>query len=122
MKISIKAIKCLIKDKNWPDELNLKRQNRLFWKKIKIRPTIKVHENINQAIGKTTNWEEIDINIKTILNENFKEYIRGLDVTNFNGANTFYKIAKSILKPKMGKFVKGIKINDVIYLGKKRIN
>ena len=116
IKISNKAIKCLIKDKNWPDELNLKKQNRLFWKKIKIEPTIKVHENINQAIGKTTNWEEIDINIKTILNENFKEYIRDLNVTNFNGANTFYKIAKSILKPKMDKFVKGIKINDAIYL------
>ena len=69
---------------------------------------------------KTTNWEKIDINIKTILNENFKEYIRGLNVTNFNGANTFYKIAKSILKPKMGKSVKGIKINDVIYLGEEK--
>ena len=58
MKISSKAIKCLIKDKNWSDELNLKKQNRLFWKKIKIRPTIKVHENINQAIGKNNKLGE----------------------------------------------------------------
>ena len=44
-----------------------------------------------------------------LLNEIFQKYISGLEIENFEDTKEFYKIAKAMIMPKGGNFVKGIK-------------
>ena len=64
---------------------------------------------MDEIWNRQTNWAEKEINIKTLLNENFKNYISGLDIDNFRDAQNFYQIAKAMIKPKRGKIERVLK-------------
>ena len=57
--------------------------------------------------------------MRTLRNENFKEYIKNLDLWKTNDESKFYKIINSLIKYKnKGKLSKGIKDKEVIAYGK----
>ena len=66
-------------------------------------------------------WTDKEINIKMLLNEIFQKYISGLGIEKFNDTRAFYKIAKAMIKPKGGIFVKGIKEGDIIHIDKDKV-
>ena len=57
--------------------------------------------------------------MRTLRNENFKEYIKNQDLWKTNDSSKFYKIINSLLNYKnKEKLVKGIKDKEVIVYGK----
>ena len=75
-----------------------------------------MRKDLDEIWNRQINWAEKEINIKTLLNENFKNYISGLDIDNFRDPQNFYQKVKAMIKPKRGKIVKGIKEVDFIHM------
>ena len=114
--INKNQIEKLITTDSWPLISNPRDQRKLFWSITKLRPNIKLRKDLDEIWNRQTNWAEKEINIKTLLNENFKNYISGLDIDSFRDAQNFYQIAKAMIKPKRGKIAKGIKEGDIIHM------
>ena len=117
--IGAKEVDEILKNKQWPTNTQPQKLKELLQTRQIIRPIIKLQKQANKIFNKKYNWESKEINLRTLRNENFKEYIKNLDLWKTNDASKFYKIINSLIKYKnKGKLVKGIKDKEVIVYGK----
>ena len=109
-----------MKNKNWPTKADPAKIKRIFQERITIRPTVKLQEKANIIFSTRQEWESKEISLKTLWNENFKEYVKDLDLYRKTDSKKFYQIIQSFLKYKnKGKLVKGINEGDrVIYVAR----
>ena len=77
-----------------------------------------MYSKIKEVFKWLESWEDKEINIKTLQNEGFKNYVKDLDLFIDRDKKKFYKIIKSLIKNKKGKFVNGIKVWETILTGK----
>ena len=111
----------LMENWDWPSTIDLPKTKQLVQKSRLFRPTIKIQESANKVFSNKENWENKEINIKTLLNENFREYVRNLDLWRTKDSKKFYKILQSLIRYKSkGKIVKGINEKGTILYGKSK--
>ena len=117
--IGAKEVDEILKNKQWSTNTQPQKLKELLQTRQIIIPTIKLQKQANKIFNKEYNWESKEINLRTLRNENFKEYIKNLDLWKTNDASKFYKIINSLIKYKnKGKLVKGIKNKEAIVYGK----
>ena len=101
---------------NWPNEFR-KDTKDIFVKRTIIRSVIKLQENSNQIMNENTKWEEKNIKLNDLRNQDFKNTLKSLNTYNKTDKEKFFKIINNILKFKIrGKLAKGIKTEEgIIY-------
>ena len=110
-------IKALI-DSDWPNK-QINSKDCIFNRKLTLRPVIKIQEKADQIFKQDTDWSEKSIKLSNLLNIEFQNYIKKLNLENHNDKKQFYRILNSIIKYKnKGKIVRGIRTEDGIKFGK----
>ena len=115
------TIKQIMENKHWPTITEPLKTKQLLQQNMIFRPTIKLQNNANKIFSQKWDWNLKEMNLKTLWNESFREYVRNLDLWRTKDSAKFYKIIQSIIKYKgRGKLVKGINKDGIIIYGKFR--
>ena len=113
---NIKRIRKLLSINNWPTN-KVEGEEFIYYERRVIRPTVmkkeqyKVFENIKD-------WESKELELKTLANEQFREYMKGLDLALENDVKIFYKILNSLTKYRVKNYIAaGVTVRNEILLG-----
>ena len=110
-----------MQNKEWPTITDLPKTKQLVKKSKIFRSTIKFQESANKIFSQNWNWELKEINLRTLWNTNFTEYVKNEDLWRTKDSSKFYKILQSLIKYKSkGKLLKGINEDDTILYWKLR--
>jgi hypothetical protein len=104
-------------NKEWPKFSIGKADKRKMYSKKVIRPT--VHTKQHFILHSNLKWEEKEIGIKELLNSNFRNYVKSMDLNRQQDCKAFYKILNSLLQYKNTlNMVKGIRKENEILRGR----
>ena len=101
----------------WPTSTNKGNNYRIIYKKIWIRPTIKIQDKINEVLNRNDFVENKVIDIKRIWSEDFRDFVKSLDLYKRTDIMKFYKTMNALLNYReKWKIVNGIKVGNEIFL------
>ena len=119
---SVNTINKILDNKQWPTiRISNEEATRILIKKHTVRPTIKIQSQANKIFTSGKDWSQVEIGIKELRSQSFKEYTKSLNTWRKEDAAKFYQILNSLLKYKTKKlFVKGMRDKDGICYGKNK--
>ena len=102
----------------WTTSTNKENNHRIIYKKMWIRPTIKIQGKINEVLNRNDFVENKVIDIKKIWSEEFRDFVKSLDLYKRTDIMKFYKTMNALLNYRgKWKIVKGIKVgNEILWM------
>ena len=96
--ISKDIIKNTLESPGWPTMTNNKKNKQLLYNNNNIRPTIKLQDKANKILRSEISAESKQISIRQAWTEEFREYIKSIDLSRKQDISRFYKIINSLIQ------------------------
>ena len=90
----------ILSNREWETSTNKENNHRIIYKKIWIRPTIKIHDKINEVLNRNDFVENKVIDIKKIWSKEFRDFVKSLDLYKRTDIMKFYKTMNALLNYK----------------------
>ena len=90
------VLKNTLESPDWPTITNNKNNKQLLFNNIKIRPTIKIQDKANKILQSELSTELKQISIRQTWTEEFKEYMKSIDLNRKQDISKFKKYNKLI--------------------------